>query len=187
MVHLRHIAICLILSYSLISCLENNDSFCSTNEDIANVSGLQFYDFSGQKVGTYQIPNDCSLTNPFVSVYPNPAIDQIAISNGAERIDHVWLVRARCPTLCENYVPTAEQINSVLLDSDELNLSATIEFSTESFQNPDFFLIDVSTIRDDVYKIFMALNNGDIIWQNLLITDSEKAEDAINFLGNNCR
>jgi len=181
--------ICVISSYLLVGCGSNGtDLNCSSMEDLENVSGLQFYDAGGIKIGSYQLPNDCSISKPEISVYPNPAVDQITIYTSAEVVEEFWLVRANCPITCADHVPTIEEVRNTNVDVNELDLKEVIQFTTEAISaNPDLFGVDVSTMAKGTYKAFLKLSNGEIIWQNILISESADIDAAIAFIEDNCR
>lgn len=161
-----------------------DSSPCSNINKIEVTTGLQFNDLQGDAIRSWKVPNDVNATATVVRAFPNPAINNLKIYSELPFRDF-WFVPANCPNECTSNYITEDDITGTELDVDELILKS--EFLGRLTQGTNNFEVDISSVPMGTYKLFLRLEDGSIVWQNILkISEPMTTEAVLGYLKGGC-
>jgi len=164
--------------------LPDTASPCSDINKIEVTTGLQFNDLQGAAIRSWKVPNDVTATEVIMRAFPNPAINNLKIYSELPFTDF-WFVPANCPNECTRNYITEDDITGSELDEDELIIKS--EFLGRLSQSTSNFEVDISSVPMGTYKLFLRLEDGSIVWQNILkISEPMTTEAILKYLKNGC-
>jgi hypothetical protein len=158
----------------LISCGDNNrEDFDPTRLEI--VTGMNVVSPDGITIEQWGNPN--IPTNPNYNIFPKPAFESIRVITPSA-IQQIWLVSGVPTQLLFDadfdlvFAQTPYQLEDV-----EANAFQTFEISGATDVN-----LSLEGITQGYYRIFIQLENGTLIWDNIYVQGSDTVDlNAINF------
>lgn len=159
-----------------ISCGDDNsEDFDPTRLEI--VTGMNVITPEG--ITTEQWGNPNIPTNPNYNIFPKPAFESIRVIT-PNAIEQIWLVRG-VPTqlLSETDFDQVFEQSPYQLADVEANAFRTFEPAGATDVN-----LSLDGITQGYYRIFIQLQNGSLIWDNIYVQGSSTIDlNEINFWG----
>ena len=155
---------------------------------LATTTGVTFYDESGNTISRFGTPNDISLINRELAVYPNPADDSILISSPNSPIVAFWIIWATCPLNCNDTFISQDDLSGEVFAEEQNNLRFRSVIHSEEVDNLSQFFVTTTTFDNGIYKVIVLTEESKFLWQNLIIHhELSEVSEIITYLEDRCR